>query len=999
MKMRTVSLLVVLFFVTAVGAASPVVENVDWQAFLTDQDLIWDELPASWDQGPFLGNGEQGTLMYKLDARTVRWDVGCSAAHDHRPVDDDDLSEKNVEVLNRGRHFIGHLRVVLPADLTGGTSHLSLWDAEATGTFTSAGGSAGWTAMVHATEPVMRFELMAAGTLASAYFEYMPEEARSPREVLKNDPRSPVNPSPVLAQLPDGVQTAVHNLYAGGQTAVAWLQTDVAGTKRLWLSVKHSFPASEAEAEAVAAVRAAAAADQTAWVQTHRNWWHNYYPSSFVSTGDAYWDAFYWIQQYKLACATRQNGWIIDNQGPWLQPTPWNATWWNLNVQLANSVGYTANRRENGSALTYRLDINRDNLARNVAPAYRGDSYAMGRTSSGWDLLAHAGQPGGRSPMPSDIGSECGNLLWTLHNIDLEYRYWQDASLRDDLLYPLLKRAVNYYRYFLTDEPDGLLHLPSTHSPEYSNAADCSYDLSLLRWGVGRLLELASEKGLTVSTESLITEWIDIQNRLVPLYVDSSGIMIGKDIALTSSHRHWSHLLSIYPLRTLTPEATADRDLIELSLNHWHSFTSALQGYSFTGGACIAAMLGDGNRAYNLLSGLKDYIRANTMYRETGPVMETPLHGATAIQEMLLQSWGGRLHVFPAVPAAWPDIQFHQLRGEGAFLVSARREQGQTKWVFINAEAGGAVEVQPQLDNAQWITSSGVSVSSVSQGIYSINTSPGDWVLFWPVGQTQPETSVTPIARRDAEYHFGLWTWTGDGDIYEAEDATVVGPVIKSNNLGYTGTGYADYQNASGDYVEWTVTMASGGDFDIAFRYALSDADGRPLEIQVNDQVIDASLSFPDTGGWSTWGMTAPLSVTLNAGDNTVRATAIGASGGNLDHLLIDGNNAPSFTSDPINEIDATEGAVYSSTIADDADDPEGGPMTFSKESGPAWLIVDPNGTLSGTPGDSDTNDVPNVFTVQVSATGGSATATGPGRPGRRMADIRLRDLQRCGPG
>ena len=57
--MRTVSLLVVLFFVTAAWAASPVVENVDWQAFLTDQDLIWDELPASWDQGPFLGNGEQ----------------------------------------------------------------------------------------------------------------------------------------------------------------------------------------------------------------------------------------------------------------------------------------------------------------------------------------------------------------------------------------------------------------------------------------------------------------------------------------------------------------------------------------------------------------------------------------------------------------------------------------------------------------------------------------------------------------------------------------------------------------------------------------------------------------------------------------------------------------------------------------------------------------------------------------------------------------------------
>jgi len=67
---------------------------------------------------------------------------------------------------------------------------------------------------------------------------------------------------------------------------------------------------------------------------------------------------------------------------------------------------------------------------------------------------------------------------------------------------------------------------------------------------------------------------------------------------------------------------------------------------------------------------------------------------------------------------------------------------------------------------------------------------------------------------------------------------------------------------------------------------------------------------------------------------------------------------------------------AYSSSIADDASDPDSDPMTFSKVSGPAWLVVDPNGTLSGTPDDSDTNDVPNIFTVQVDATDGSDRAT-----------------------
>ena len=58
-----------------------------WPDMLDKHDMVWGSLPDSWDEAPFLGNGEQGTLMYKLDNQTLRWDVGCSAAHDHRSVD------------------------------------------------------------------------------------------------------------------------------------------------------------------------------------------------------------------------------------------------------------------------------------------------------------------------------------------------------------------------------------------------------------------------------------------------------------------------------------------------------------------------------------------------------------------------------------------------------------------------------------------------------------------------------------------------------------------------------------------------------------------------------------------------------------------------------------------------------------------------------------------------------------------------------------------------
>jgi hypothetical protein len=84
----------------------------------------------------------------------------------------------------------------------------------------------------------------------------------------------------------------------------------------------------------------------------------------------------------------------------------------------------------------------------------------------------------------------------------------------------------------------------------------------------------------------------------------------------------------------------------------------------------------------------------------------------------------------------------------------------------------------------------------------------------------------------------------------------------------------------------------------------------------------------------------------------------------NAEGLLLAGNTAPLFMTHPVNEMDAVEGTVYSRTLADDASDPESNSMTFSKVSGPAWLIVSGDGSLSGTPEDIHTG--PNSFVVKV---------------------------------
>ena len=62
-------------------------------------------------------------------------------------------------------------------------------------------------------------------------------------------------------------------------------------------------------------------------------------------------------------------------------------------------------------------------------------------------------------------------------------------------------------------------------------------------------------------------------------------------------------------------------------------------------------------------------------------------------------------------------------------------------------------------------------------------------------------------------------------------------------------------------------------------------------------------------------------------------------------------NEAPFWTSNPVVAAEAEEGVAYSQTLAGLATDPdEGGAIAYSKVSGPEWLSVAIDGTLSGTP-------------------------------------------------
>ena len=84
-------------------------------------------------------------------------------------------------------------------------------------------------------------------------------------------------------------------------------------------------------------------------------------------------------------------------------------------------------------------------------------------------------------------------------------------------------------------------------------------------------------------------------------------------------------------------------------------------------------------------------------------------------------------------------------------------------------------------------------------------------------------------------------------------------------------------------------------------------------------------------------------------------------------------NSVPLFSADPIGKNAAPVNGVFSGTLSGNASDPNGQPLTFSKTSGPSWLGIAANGTLSGTPQLADLGL--NRWTMQVSSSGGTDTA------------------------
>lgn len=121
---------------------------------------------------------------------------------------------------------------------------------------------------------------------------------------------------------------------------------------------------------------------------------------------------------------------------------------------------------------------------------------------------------------------------------------------------------------------------------------------------------------------------------------------------------------------------------------------------------------------------------------------------------------------------------------------------------------------------------------------------------------------------------------------YEAENATCQG-TVDSDWAPFSGSGFCNGTNASDAYVQFSVNASAAGTATLGVRFANGTTTARPANLIVNGSTVQ-SPSFEGTGAWNTW-VTKTLTVTVNAGGNTIRLSPTTSNGNaNIDYLDVE---------------------------------------------------------------------------------------------------------------
>ncbi len=476
---------------------------------------------------------------------------------------------------------------------------------------------------------------------------------------------------------------------------------------------------------------------------SHIKWWNDYWSRSSVSLPDKLLERQYYLDMYKFGCVTRSNTPPISLQAIWTADNgnlpPWKGDLHHdLNTELSYWPGYTGNHLNLTASFTNWLWKVQEENKKWTKDYFEveglnvpGVTTISGKPMGGWIQYS-------MSPTTA---------AWLASHFYLQWKYGMDQKFLREKCLPYFDEVENFLMKLRErDLATSKYRMPLSSSPEYFDNSKqawfsqyTNYDLALTKFLYAKYVEI-----LHANPPRSFKE-IFLDSKLYPEFdTNETGLTVAPGQELEESHRHMSPYMAIYPLGLLNIEEPSEKDIINRSLR-WIERKGTINwvGYSFAWMACLYARAQEGDSAVSMLQKFASNFCSVNSFHLNGDqkggqysnftyrpfTLEGNFAFAQGIHELLLQSHKGYIEIFPSVPSAWKDVSFKTLRAEGAFLVSAKKENGVITEIKITSERGGELNVK--LPFKTWINT-GISRSliHVEGNIATIKLKKGQTIIF-----------------------------------------------------------------------------------------------------------------------------------------------------------------------------------------------------------------------------------------------------------------------------
>lgn len=402
--------------------------------------------------------------------------------------------------------------------------------------------------------------------------------------------------------------------------------------------------------------------------------------------------------RYLMMSSSRGDSQPANLQGRWNEGTnpPWGSKYTiNINTEMNYWISHPANIAETVEPLVRMVEDLAVTGARSARSMYGARGWVAHHNTEVWRPTAPI--DGHKWGMWPTGGAWLCKTLWD------HYEYHPDeAFLRR--IYPLLKGASLFFLDTLVEDPKGrgLVTSPSispenAHRPGVALASGVAMDRQILRDLFAYTLEAQAK--LREPDVQFASQLANARRRLPADRIGAHGqlqewLEDWDAQAPEQDHRHVSHLYAVYPSEQLNVRDTPD--FIRAAKKSLDTRGDLSTGWATAWRIALWARMGEGDRAYSTVQGLLGPERTYPNMFDSHPPFQIDgnFGGAAGIIEMLVQSWGGEVHILPALPRDWPSGSIHGVRARGGVELDLDWQAGQIQSLALRGPANRSVKLR-----------------------------------------------------------------------------------------------------------------------------------------------------------------------------------------------------------------------------------------------------------------------------------------------------------------